>query len=306
MPRALVVKLGAIGDVVMAIPGARALQEQGWTIDWVCGRAAAQVLRLYGWINVLEVDDKALLGGKPAAILALWRRLLAQRYDLVATLYYDSRYRVLTLPVRAKRKFLLSATEREFSLLPGRHHTDEYARLLLGRKDDVLPQQLAPVLPDTLPESPLARVAGKARVVMVAAGARNALRDDALRRWPVESYVAVARELIARGHEVVLAGGPDDRWASEHFASLGVVDVTAKFALPETIALFASADVVCTHDTGPLHLAGITQAGIVAVFGPVDPRGRLPQRHNSVALLGRGRLCLQTLLRRARLRGVQR
>ena len=40
------------------------------------------------------------------------------------------------------------------------------------------------------------------------------------------------------------------------------------------------------HDTGPLHLAGITSTAIVAIFGPTDPRGRLPQRSNCVALWG--------------------
>ncbi|MFC6645653.1 glycosyltransferase family 9 protein [Granulicella cerasi] len=285
MKRALIVKLGAIGDVVMAIPAARALQAEGYAIDWVCGRAASSILQLYPWINVVEADDRALLSGKPGAIFSLWRRLLRAKYDVVATLYYDSRYRILTLPVRASRKFLLSTTKREFALLPGRHHTDEYARVLRGAKDDVRPQALAPLLPETMPESPLAR-GERARVVMIAAGARNAMRDDALRRWPVESYIAVARELQARGHEIVLAGGPDDRWASPYFEPLGLVDMTAKLSLVEMVGLLNSADVVLTHDTGPLHLAGITRAGIVAVFGPVDPHGRLPQRHNSVALWG--------------------
>jgi heptosyltransferase-2 len=46
------------------------------------------------------------------------------------------------------------------------------------------------------------------------------------------------------------------------------------------------ADVVVTHDTGPLHLAGITRTGIVTLFGPTDPHGRLPQRLGTVALWG--------------------
>ena len=112
------------------------------------------------------------------------------------------------------------------------------------------------------------------------------MRDDILRRWPVENYVAVAEHLLARGHEVVLAGGPNDAWASPHFAHLAVIDLIAKLTLIETLGLFASAGVVCTHDTGPLHLAGLTNAGIVTIFGPVDPHGRLPQRANSVALWG--------------------
>jgi heptosyltransferase II len=112
------------------------------------------------------------------------------------------------------------------------------------------------------------------------------MRDDALRRWPVESYVEVAAALVARGHEVVLAGGPGDRWASPQFSSLEVVDLIGQLSLLETVALLDSADVTVTHDTGPLHLAGLTRTAIVSLFGPTDPRGRLPQRAGTVALWG--------------------
>jgi heptosyltransferase-2 len=44
--------------------------------------------------------------------------------------------------------------------------------------------------------------------------------------------------------------------------------------------------VLVTHDTGPLHLAGITRACVVSIFGPTDPHGRLPQRPGTVALWG--------------------
>ncbi len=219
-------------------------------------------------------------------VLALWRRLRATSYAICATLYYDRRYRLLTAGVRAGRKLMLSETDRRFALLPGRHHTDEFARILLGRKDTETPFQLAPVGAESLPPSPLARDAARPRVVMTPAGAKNLMRDDALRRWPVESYAQVAAVLIGRGVEVVLVGGPDDAWASPSFAELSVTDLIGKLSLVETLALMESAEVTVTHDTGPLHLAGITSTAIVAIFGPTDPRGRLPQRENCVALWG--------------------
>jgi heptosyltransferase-2 len=289
MPRALIVKLGAIGDVIMAIPAAHALHAQGYAVDWLCGLAAAPVLQLYPWIHVLVADEKSLLrSGKLATashLLKLWPRLFANRYDLIATLYFDPRYKLLTLPLRAPRKVLLSRSHRDRGLLPGRHHTDEYARILFNRPDGETPTQLAPIPAPNLPPNPHPLTA-RPRIVLIPAGARNLLRDDALRRWPVASYVALAEALLASHHEVILAGGPDDAWASPAFTHLPVTDLTAKLTLPQTLALFDSAAVSITHDTGPLHLAGITRTAIVALFGPTDPRGRLPQRHNCVALWG--------------------
>lgn len=290
MSRALLVKLGAIGDVVMAIPAARALHDAGYEIDWMCGDVVASILRLYPWIHVIPVSESALLRkGKLSTVRTLWRawkQLPHRSYDLCATLYYDRRYRLLSLPVRAQRRVMLSLEDRDAKLLHGRHHADEYARILLGRPDGETPQQISPVPAEGLPPSPLARAAGRQRVVLVPGGARNLLRDDALRRWPVESYAILARGLSEQGVEVVLAGGQEDVWVAPSFAGLPVVDLIGKLSLVETLALLDSADVTVTHDTGPLHLAGITRTAIITIFGPTDPRGRLPQVPNAVALWG--------------------
>ncbi|HEY5381481.1 MAG TPA: glycosyltransferase family 9 protein [Acidobacteriaceae bacterium] len=286
----LIVKFGAIGDVVMAIPAAYAMHCEGYAVDWMCGETVAPILRLYPWINVLAVEERPLLRGsameRMRAMMGIWRRLAGRRYEVCATLYYDRRYAMLTWPVRARRRVRLSWEERATALLPGRHHSDEFARILLGRADGETPRQLAPVRAEGLPATVMTRVEGKPRVVLVPAGAKNMLRDDALRRWPVESYVELAAALLERGCEVVLAGGANDAWASAAFAGLGITDVIGRLSLVETLALLESTDVMVTHDTGPLHLAGITSAAIVAIFGPTDPHGRLPQRENCVALWG--------------------
>lgn len=288
--RALIVKMGAIGDVIMAIPAVQAIHREGYTVDWVCGEVAAPILRLYPWMNVVAVDEQALFRASGVSrlktIAGLWRQLAARSYDLCATLYYDNRYKVLTIPVRAKRRVMLSRGDRRHALLAGRHHTDEYARILLERRDDETPYQLAPIPAIGLPTARIRKNSGRPRAVIVPAGARNALRDDALRRWPLEGYVEVARELLSRGVEVVLAGGPDDVWASPAFAALGVTNLIGQMSLIETLAMMESAEVTVTHDTGPLHMAGITSTAIVTIFGPTDPYGRLPQRANCVALWG--------------------
>jgi heptosyltransferase-2 len=288
--RALIVKLGAIGDVVMAIPGAYALHLEGYVIEWLCSKSVAAILRLYPWMNVIEADETALLRGsageRARAVAGVWKALAGRSYELCATLYYDRRYSMLTWPVRARRRIRLSWEDRAVSVLQGRHYSDEYVRILLGRTDDERQQQTAPVKAEGLGAPALPRVAGKVRIAIVPGGAKNVLRDNPLRRWPVEQYAAVARELSARGYEVVLVGGPDDAWVLESFGGLDVVDAIGRYSLPETLALLDSADVSVTHDTGPLHLAGITSTAIVSIFGPTRPRSFMPQRENCVALWG--------------------
>jgi len=289
--KTLIVKLGAIGDVIMMIPAAHLLHQQGHQIDWLCGQSVLSVVALYPWINAIPVDDQAVFHGtaqaKLGVMLQLWRTLGLRKYDLVATLHYDARYKLLTLPIRAARRIQLSDTDRRFRLLPGRHHTDEFARILLDRPDIVTPQPLAPILPPMLEARAVASATqAKPRILLAPAGARNRKSDDRLRRWPAELYVELTRMLVERDLDVTLIGGPGDTWILPHFEGLPVTDQIGKLKLPETVALMDAAAVVITHDTGPLHLAGITHASIVSIFGPVDPRGRLPQRPGTVALWG--------------------
>ena len=287
--RTLIVKFGAIGDAIMLIPAVRQLHLAGHTIDWVCGPGILPILQLYPWINPILADDKAILLGSPTAklkaLVSLWPALRKHSYDLAATLYYDPRYRLITLPVRARRKIMLSPTDRSTRILPSRHHTDEFTRILNNLPDGVRAESTPPLLPDRLPASPLPSPL-TTRIVMAPAGARNMLAEAILRRWPAQNYVALAEQLLAQGFEVVLIGGPDDIWVQPQFAHLPVIDIIGTLRLPETLALMDSAAVVVTHDTGPLHLAGITRAGVVALFGPTDPHTFLPRRSGIVGIWG--------------------
>lgn len=169
--RVLILKFGAIGDVVMAIPAAHALYQRGAQIDWVCGPAVAPLLALYPWIRTIVVDDRAILKGAPAQRMAsianLWRKIAGKKYDLCATLYYDRRYRLLALPVRAKRKVMLSRTERASRLVAVRHHSDEYRRILLAGEDTCRVDSASPLRPERLPACTLPQRKTSVRVGLV-------------------------------------------------------------------------------------------------------------------------------------------
>ena len=294
--RALIVKFGAIGDVLMAIAAADALRAQGYALDWVCGPGVLPILSLYPWITPIVADDRALLTGSMAdrlrVLSGLWRVLGGRHYDLVATLYYDRRYRMITLPVRAGRRLMLSATDRRYRVLPGRRHTDEFARILLDLPERVAPTQIEPVRPPAMQPAAMPADHGRERIAIVPAGARNLLAEATLRRWPAELYVELATRLLAArpSTEIVLIGGLDDTWVQPQFTALvatgRVHDLIGRLPLDGTVALLDTASLAITHDTGPLHLAGITRASILALFGPTDPHSFMPRRPGVTAVWG--------------------
>jgi heptosyltransferase-2 len=238
----------------------------------------------------LPVNDKAILRGslreRTRHISKLWSKIAIEYYDLCATLYYDRRFYFLTLPVRARQKLMLSHRSRRTTLLAGRHHTDEYSRVLLNREDSCYEESCKPVRPDHLPPSPWANKSALRRIAIVPGGTSNVLGEQILRRWPVENYVALARRLLERNWEVVLLGGAADAWVKPYFQQLSVTNCIDTLSLPEVISACDGCDAVVSHDTGPLHLAGLSTTCLIGIFGPTDPATRIPRRPYAVGIWG--------------------
>ncbi|MDG4798622.1 glycosyltransferase family 9 protein [Micromonospora sp. WMMD1082] len=104
------------------------------------------------------------------------------------------------------------------------------------------------------------------------------------KRWPAGRYAALARELAARGHRVVLTGSPPERAGALRIAYAAGLPATAVLAgrtdLAQLAALVAQARLVVSGDTGVAHLATGYRTASVVLFGPIPPSrwGPPPER----------------------------
>lgn len=290
--KVLIVKIGAVGDVVMALSMLEAIDQLSpdAKVTWVCGKTVAPLVEAVGRVNeVIVVDDQKLLrGGKVGALavlVPLWTKLLGRKYDLVLTGHSDPRYRLLSLTAQGSicRSF---GVERAGPIV-GRYHASEYARLVTGldgpkAKPGVPPQLRIPIPPA------LERVlqAGKTVVAISPGGAKNLLRDDALRRWPLENYVQLAGQLSQKGFQVLLTGSSSDDWVKPSFKALPVTDLIGQTSLTDLVALYSRCQLVVTHDSGPLHLAITAGTKVVGLFGPTIPMEKVPRDPKVLALWG--------------------
>jgi heptosyltransferase-2 len=278
-PRFLIVKLAALGDVAMtsALSEAIRRREPDARVTWLCGGRVAELVRLLPGVHeVIVADETRLLRGRAlgraAALLAVWRTLALRRFDAIFLAHVDRRYRALVATARAGAIHVLEREPSPGMLpIPGRYHGDEYARLLTGgaSRGPIVGHHPLADLRAALP--PPGRDRSPVGVVLVAGGTRNVLRESALRRWPVEAYGEVARQLRRAGHAVTLVGDAADAWVRPAFAGIDVRDEIGVHALPATLALLRDADLVISHDTGPMHLARLVRAPLLALFGPTMP-----------------------------------
>ena len=90
------------------------------------------------------------------------------------------------------------------------------------------------------------------------------------RRWPFESYLDIAEQLMEKEYRVVIVGGPGER-SGDHRPRFGsdarIIDLTGKTTVPELLDILKHAACVISNDTGPAHLSIALETPTVVVVG---------------------------------------
>jgi heptosyltransferase-2 len=93
------------------------------------------------------------------------------------------------------------------------------------------------------------------------------------KRWPIERFIAVAKEVQQRTNCTwILFGGKNDaEFTNQIEAALGngpaVLNLAGKTSLRELMALLNLCQIFLTNDTGPMHVAAALGVPVVAIFG---------------------------------------
>ena len=91
------------------------------------------------------------------------------------------------------------------------------------------------------------------------------------KQWPAERYGAVAAALGQAGYHVLVNESPGHRFADAVVEASGDVAISVPCSIEQMLALMRRAGVVIAGDTGPLHLAAALERPIVGLYGPTDP-----------------------------------
>jgi heptosyltransferase I len=291
--RVLIVRLGAMGDILHALPAVAALRKAHprWYLGWAVEPR---------WLPLLSADDGAMplvdrthlvkakdwahapLRGKTLReIAALRRSLRFERYDVCIDLQGAVR----------------SALAGRFAGAPrmiGEDRPREWAaRWLFGERvvthgvhvieqavevcEAVAGETLSPILPPLPANREAERWAdevlrGQKPVVLLSPGA-----GWGAKRWPAGRYGAVAAALHAQGCGVLVNAGPQEQAiAGEVVRASGNVAHAPEFTLQRLIALTRRVCLVIAGDTGPLHLACALGKPVVGIYGPTDPKRNGP------------------------------
>jgi heptosyltransferase-1 len=294
--RVLIVRIGAMGDVLHAMPGVTAMREAhpDWEIGWVVeprwlpllranesmrrGRGMPLVDRAY--LAATRVWKQRPFSGETLGeIRSLTRELREGRFDLCVDMQGSIRSAVIGRLAAAKR-FVGPAMprEREARWLYGErvsmaadHVIDQGCELLSAAVGEKLSPAKVELPVDDAAERDcdalLERVSAGRPFVLIAPSAGWGAKE-----WPPERYGLVARGLADAGFAVLVnAGSAEDVRARQVVETSNGRAVAVPGPMAQLIAIVRRASLVIAGDTGPLHLAAALGRPVVAIFGPTDP-----------------------------------
>ncbi len=310
----LIVRLGALGDIVHAVPAAAALRAAypDARIDWLVDAKHRALVDLVTCVDRSIVLERPTLAGWADVV----RTMRQVRYDCAVDFQGLLKSAVLARASGAPRVVGFSiwhlrekgawpfytATGGEPSVEGDPPSQDEHVirknlRLLrtLGIEDEQMTFPLAHV--ESAAVEGIRATLGGRPFALINPGAAWPNK-----RWPPERFGQVAAFLREVRHlpSFVLWGPGEEALAQAVVdASDGAAERAPSTNLTDLLALCRAAALMVSGDTGPLHIATAAGTPTVSIFGPTDPDRNGPWDPHDLAV-SRFASCRCHYLRRCR------
>jgi lipopolysaccharide heptosyltransferase I len=332
LQRFLIVRLGALGDVVHAIPVAAALRRAfpDARIDWLVSAKHREILDL-----VPVIDRRIVINDRPStpadgqsrsvrkadetvgmSLVGAVRDLRQARYDVAIDLQGLVKSALLARLSGAPRVVGFSsryARERAARIF----YTDAHDPGRGGLYDPRETRHVVDINIGVLSvlgiatarrEFPIEDVdSAAAGALRAQTGGRYALLNPGAawpnKRWPPARLAAIAVQLRERHGlmSVVLWGPGEDALAAEVVAAAsGAAVLSPRTTIVDLVALARRAALMVSGDTGPTHIAAALGTPIVGIYGPTRPARNGPMSPLDITV-SRDTICQCHHLRRCRL-----
>jgi ADP-heptose:LPS heptosyltransferase len=289
-----VIKLGGVGEFVMAFPAFERIRQAHprAKITLLTTEPFAALAKSSPFFNFVETDGRPK---GPAAWAALVLRLRRAHYDRVYDLQNDSSTNLMFQALRPAPPW--SGVAPGASLPhrnPNRERMHPLERLAEQLEDagiwpDAPTRPLAAAPPDISwilarnhPARTISAAAGHRPMVILAPGA-SLRRPD--KQWPIERYGDLAARLSDAGYDIVVIGALHEAQLAHAIQrrAARARDLTGRTDFSQIATLGARAALAVGNDTGALHLIAAAGAPTIALFSSAsDPATSAPRGHVTV------------------------
>ncbi len=292
----LVVKLTAVGDVVLATASLKALRRHfpNAQIHCLTSPDGVAVLQRCPYINSVILFDPKDKNFK--AVCTMGAQLRKYRFDKVIDLQNNKVSHLLSflcLPRESygydngKLSFLLSHRIKDDLPLAPVEHQFRILKMLGIQYDDTVRLELWPSVRDKeyVRELLDGEWMGNTKDIIginLAASAKWATKN-----WSIDHIVRLCDLLAQKNVRVILTGQDKDKPKARMViqrAKAKPTDLTGKTNVLQLAALIARCRAYVSPDSAPLHIAASMDVPVLAFFGPTDPLRHMPPADKSIIL----------------------
>lgn len=294
----LVIKLSAVGDVILSIPSLRAIRNRfpDASICVLVGRKSRKIIRNCPYVDDVIVYSPTSAKNRIGDLLRMAKLLAKEDFDVVVDLQNNKASHFLAYACGAKLRaghnnrkwaFLLNRRAKNnfqgpVAPLDHQHEVlkligvDEYEKKLSMWAEASENKKITSFLNSQW-------VAGSQTLVGINPG--SSLRWPT-KQWPVENFAKLCDELARRNIRVIMTGAPEDAPLGEELMRLTKnkpINAIGQTSITELAALIKRCQVFISSDSAPMHVAAAMETPLVALFGPTDPKRHLvPPKHYQV------------------------
>lgn len=296
--RVLIVRIGAMGDVLHAMPAVAALRERhpDWFIGWAIESRWSDLLQITGdpedlsqgvgptaramvdrWYSVSagEWRKRPLARATLRDIFALRKALRGDRFDICvdmqgaiksAVVGHMAGATVFVGPAEPRERMARHWYGQKIDLTTA-HVVNQGCELLGAAVGEAIKPARVTLPMDTAAEHWADEVVGHERFCMISPGGGWGAKV-----WPADRMGRVAAELGRAGVRTVVNASIHGSHEADEVVALSEGHArSVRCLIPQLIALVRRAGVVVAGDTGPLHLAAALERPVVGIYGPTDP-----------------------------------
>ncbi len=271
----LLIKPGAIGDLLQLSPVARALRKkiaQAHITLLVGNEASIDLFRHNPSVDEILVYDKRKAHRSWRTFLNLWQEMRRRRFALVVNFQRSNPKTWLLATAAFPARVLVYHKARRRTVHAVENHLEAVAPLGIDPRE--ADHRLELFLGDEEERWADSLTAGEGLVGRPLV-ALNLGASHPVNRWPVGYFAALAERLHTElGCGVLLVGGPQDRELADAVKTniaTPLVDLVGRTTLLQLGAVLSRCAVVVSGDTGPMHLATAVGTRVIALFGASDP-----------------------------------
>ncbi len=271
----LIIRLGALGDVVMTTIIASAIKQKhpDYEIHYLTQVEIAPILENNPYIDkIITWNTQNRKSIKQ--LFKTGKKLFNERYDIVFNLTIAIRNLLLSLMCCSKkvvnRKYTKGSWIDDFfqTAKSAIKDIEQPERLYLGINKDSQ-QKINEFLNDY----------PKPHIAIVAGGATDRSRQG--RIWNIENWKKLIKELQnLYGGTIFVCGTKYERNYHEQLSADNVVICSGDFNISDSNAMFKEMDLMIAGDTGPLHIASAHNIKTLALLGSTSPDKIKPYGQN--------------------------